>query len=451
MDRINGAGHVDHRFVAEDVATNRPPTEITEIWLNGVQEELCAFIESQGFALDPNDNTLLGKAIRKAIQTGQRSVIINNATFAPAVAGTGKAVYWDAANNRFDLALADGSAKQNMVGFADVANGNVYAFGDAVLFVGLMPGRYYLDAVTAGAITAVAPPNQVFVGIAKSATDIFVDIDPAGLTQTAADARYLQISNARIRLTGNITFYVATTGNDITGTGAVGAPWATVQKAIDIVQSNYDLSGYFVTIQLADGTYSSAVTVNGPFVGAISEGSVTIKGNAGAPANVVLAQVGNGLSAGYGAKITITDLKILVTSGHGLLANNATIAFGNIVFGAVGAGVYYHIVAFQNAHVYALSNYSIVGGALGHLSGDSDSLVIITSKTITITGTPLINTYAVLQNGACFIAYGCVFSGSTTGTRYSAVANAVIQVNGGGANYFPGTAAGSTATGGQYV
>ena len=44
MDRTNGAGHVAGQFVAEDLATNRPPTEITADWLNGVQEELIAVL-----------------------------------------------------------------------------------------------------------------------------------------------------------------------------------------------------------------------------------------------------------------------------------------------------------------------------------------------------------------------------------------------------------------------
>lgn len=156
-------------------------------WYNNVQEELLAVIEGQGLAASDTDRTQLRQAISKMIQAGQRSVIIGSATFAPAVTGSGKAVYWDTANSRFDLALADGSAKQNCVGFADVPNGNVYAFGDAVLFTGLTPGgRYYLDGTTAGNITTVAPvSNSVFVGIARTATEVFVDIDaqPAGASK----------------------------------------------------------------------------------------------------------------------------------------------------------------------------------------------------------------------------------------------------------------------------
>lgn len=178
MNRIDGAGHIGNMFVAEDSAISRPPTEITAGFLNGVQEELIAVIVGADLIPAAGDNTQLRQAIAKMIRGGQRAVVIGGVTFGPAVTLTGKAVYWDAANARFDLALADGTAKQNCLGFADVPNGNVYAFGNAVLFAGLTPGaRYYLDAATPGLVTSVAPANAVFVGIARSATELFVDID----------------------------------------------------------------------------------------------------------------------------------------------------------------------------------------------------------------------------------------------------------------------------------
>lgn len=55
MHRIDGAGHVNNLFVSEDPATNRPPTEITESWLNVIQEELCAIVELGGGVLDPSN------------------------------------------------------------------------------------------------------------------------------------------------------------------------------------------------------------------------------------------------------------------------------------------------------------------------------------------------------------------------------------------------------------
>lgn len=163
--------------------------------------EIEAVISGAGLVPSVGDLTQLRQAIAKMIQSGQRTVVIDGVNFAPAVTLTGKAVYWDAANNRFDLALADGSAKQNCVGFADVPNGNVYAFGDAVLFAGLTAGaRYYLDAATPGLVTSVAPANAVFVGIARTATELFVDIDSiGGLTQLQADARYCGVGYMLVR------------------------------------------------------------------------------------------------------------------------------------------------------------------------------------------------------------------------------------------------------------
>lgn len=63
MHRIDGAGHVDHMFVAEDPATLRPPTEVTPEILNAVQEELATFIEWAGVVLAKGDNTQLRQAL----------------------------------------------------------------------------------------------------------------------------------------------------------------------------------------------------------------------------------------------------------------------------------------------------------------------------------------------------------------------------------------------------
>ncbi len=63
MDRINGAGHIAHMFVAEDAGLGRPPTEITAAWLNGVQEELVGVIEAAGIAPSESNLTQLKRAL----------------------------------------------------------------------------------------------------------------------------------------------------------------------------------------------------------------------------------------------------------------------------------------------------------------------------------------------------------------------------------------------------
>lgn len=63
MHRVDGAGHVGNLFVAEDPATNRPPTEVTAEILNALQEELAGFIEWAGLVLNKEDNTQIRQGL----------------------------------------------------------------------------------------------------------------------------------------------------------------------------------------------------------------------------------------------------------------------------------------------------------------------------------------------------------------------------------------------------
>ncbi|MHC1792201.1 hypothetical protein [Solidesulfovibrio sp.] len=64
----------------------------------------------------------------------------------------------------------------------------------------------------------------------------------------------------------NTTIYVATTGDDVGGTGAVGAPFASISRALTSIAGKLIASGVVVTIQVADGTYtvSSTISVDHP-------------------------------------------------------------------------------------------------------------------------------------------------------------------------------------------
>lgn len=166
-----------------------PAAEPGEWWFHMVTEEMRAVITSAGLTPSHTNLSQLSLAIAALVQAGQRTVVLSPATFAAGVAN-GNVVYWDSAASKFDKALADGSAKQNAMGVADVTNSKVIAFGDAAgLFSGLTPGgRYYLDGTTAGAITTTAPANAVYIVIAKTATEVFVDIDALGVRTDQANA-----------------------------------------------------------------------------------------------------------------------------------------------------------------------------------------------------------------------------------------------------------------------
>lgn len=70
-----------------------------------------------------------------------------------------------------------------------------------------------------------------------------------------------ELYNATLARDG-ITIYVdARNGNDTTGTGEAGAPYATINKALDVVPRN--VNGRDVIISINAGTYNEAVTIKG--------------------------------------------------------------------------------------------------------------------------------------------------------------------------------------------
>lgn len=200
MDYTTGDQYVVHEGTGHRMAQDSEaiPTEWPAEESNQIVWSLMEVI-NEAITLEPENSALTPAAfdpdipatyrvLYEAIQTIIASnipavptvekdrIFIENATFAAAVED-GDAVYWDSGNSRFDQAIADGTAAQKMVGFADVTSGEVTLSGNLDIMTGLTPGSYYLSGDTAGAITQTAPANLVPVGYAKSATTIFIDTE----------------------------------------------------------------------------------------------------------------------------------------------------------------------------------------------------------------------------------------------------------------------------------
>lgn len=181
-------------------STPTPATIPGARWFHQVGEEIRAVIAAAGLTPDSTVLTQLRDAIQAMIVGAQKAVIINGVTFEASVAD-GEAVRWDSGNTRFDEAIADGTANNRAVGIADVTNSRVYLYGECPLFSGLTPGsRYYLDASTAGALTATAPADVVTIGIAKSATTLWVDVDHAAASTLQHGQCYLEKSGSDLLL-----------------------------------------------------------------------------------------------------------------------------------------------------------------------------------------------------------------------------------------------------------
>ena len=158
----------------------------------------------------------------------------------------------------------------------------------------------------------------------------------------------------------------------------------------------------------------------------------------------------------------------IVCSGSGaglhVISGTAVLytALGQVTFGTCTSGL--HIFADGNgARIFLDTGYTISGNAAFHYSAVAGGLIDFnTTATITCTGSPAFTTFANAGGAAAASALwlgqiyvpsakitysGC---GTVTGKRYNAQLNSVINSAGGGANFFPGNAAGTVATGGQY-
>lgn len=263
----------------------------------------------------------------------------------------------------------------------------------------------------------------------------------------------------RTRLAANADFYVnASTGND-SNNGASGTPWLTLQHAYSVLQKNYDFNGFTVTVHMT-GAFTSTLVANGPITGQTGVGSLVFDGTGGASVASSGASVAcfSGVS---GAQFTVQNMTLTNSVAgtyciRAVTCSNISVGPG-MVFGS-SSGV--HIEAIECGVVYINNSYTITGGATNHWNATSNGVIEIsptgTSVVVTCTGTPAWSgAFALADRGGLIRAPEAIsalsFSGAATGARYSVILNGIIDTRGASSTFFPGSIAGSTATGGQYA
>jgi hypothetical protein len=262
-------------------------------------------------------------------------------------------------------------------------------------------------------------------------------------------------ANQRTRLSANTTYRVATTGNDTTGDGSVAKPWATLAKAWSVISNTLDFAGFTVTIQMADGTYTSGIL----FTAWVGGGAVVLNGNSSTPANVVVSVTGGHAVASSGAlpgTVTLTNFKVqTATTGSGIshAAAGLMVVSTGMVFGACAI---VHIAAVNaGSQININANYTINGSAQYHYyAAVSGATITAGSIAVTMSGTLAFSVaFVFAQSGGAVSIVSSTWTGGTiTGTRYTVVANGSIFTGTAGTSitYFPGDAAGSVIAGGQY-
>lgn len=259
----------------------------------------------------------------------------------------------------------------------------------------------------------------------------------------------------RTQVTSALTLYVnPTTGNDSNNGLATTTALATINKAWAILQDKYDHNGFNPTIQLANGTYAQAA-ISGSLVGA---SGASLIGNAGSPSSVVIAG-----TTGPALYITLTPLLIsgftVTATGTSELGNN--LGYGLLVgtsgivtqIGPIALGAGENQLTASNGGVYYINGQtiSVVAGGTSSLVALNGGILDVSGGTVAVSGTQTFTQFANADALANIIAVSATFTGTVTGVKYSSAANAIIQTNGAGANYFPGSSAGTTSNGGLYI
>lgn len=264
------------------------------------------------------------------------------------------------------------------------------------------------------------------------------------------------LTNVKIELTADQTYYVGGAGASDLNPGTAGAPWATLQHA-DAMLRQIDINGFTVTV-IVSGALSLGLLATGPYPGAIGGVGVVYRFNAGSGITVTGS---NCMAATDGAAFSIAGSPTFstLTAGDGFgncvyaTAFGIILLDGNVNF-ASGAGN--HIVADVSGNVTIQQAYTISGGAAAHIVTSRNSFVgfLDATMTLTLSGTPSFSTsFVEFENLGQFYASSSFisFSGAASGVRYAGSANAIAQTEGGGANFLPGSAAGTLITGAQYL
>lgn len=277
----------------------------------------------------------------------------------------------------------------------------------------------------------------------SSNSDVAVSF-AAGTKQVFITLPAAQAAWARERLTADRTYYVRTDGNDNNSglANTSGGAFLTIQKACNVA-AGIDAALFQVTVQIADGTYTTGAVV-APMHGALP---LVIRGNNTTPSNVHV-NVTNTcfLVTQASAYVQVLDMKLSATTLGLSAAPFGFIEYGNVVFGTAGNR---HVNAQYHGHTNAVSDYTISGGAQCHVMVANGATSRIVGRTVTITGTPAFSVaFASASDAGSLAIISNSFSGSATGPRYLAATNGVISA--GGAT-LPGDTAGTTATGGQYA
>lgn len=282
--------------------------------------------------------------------------------------------------------------------------------------------------------------STAFVGTAIGS----ISVSWTNITGTPTTLAGYGITNARVQLTGNQSYYVNGNSGSTATCGPAGASTCvagtdsndcltpstaclTLSHAYMIATGRDFVQQWTASIYLAHNTGTTnynLVCANGPLIGAAV---VFVIGDSGAPTATVVQDpaLGYGLQINDLCTIEYDYIKFIDStsnnaSGHILMGgtgNAGHLDTKGIDLGALTIGV--QVTVGSLASFAAVGNFTIDGGALqGFNVSGGGAQINFASATVTLSGTPAYSTaFMVIGDGGSVIASPSTFSGSATGPR----------------------------------
>ena len=257
---------------------------------------------------------------------------------------------------------------------------------------------------------------------------------------------------SRIKLDGAKTLAVSSTGND--ATGSLTSPFLTAQGAYAWALYNLDLNQQALTINFGAGNFGPLSVVGlltgqrnmDQFIisGATTGGTTTL-------GNVATGAASAAVQADFGAcfhlrNVAITNANPAGSSLGVVASHQGMVSLNNISFGACADK---QLVASNGGQVFMDGQgavLTITGGAQAFAAVDDNSYMSLANAAITVANAVTYTqgfVFATWSSG--MDAYNISFTGAgnVTGPRYRITWQSVVNTNGSGASYFPGTVAGT--------
>lgn len=306
-------------------------------------------------------------------------------------------------------------------------------------------GQFWMDGATPKLRRAWPLTNSA--GTAPLPLSFSAGTKHVYITLAGAQANGLLISNDG---QGNTPWlYVRSGGNDDnSGFGSSNAEaFATIEHAVEVALACFSK----VNIDIGAGTFGNVLIDQGTGIRTGCDIMIVGAGRASTTIGYVYVSGNNSLSLFDVTIVHATQVAFTVAGPAKAITGLFYEDEYTLSFGACPAG---HVLVQSGGNV-RLGDYHIAGGcsAGAHIIAEDTSLVIIGGEQTLDASVSFSSGTVVARTLSCVTLNNTFTLGAfaVTGKRYDVTGNAVVNTDGGGSTYIPGSVAGTTATGGQYL